>query len=123
MSLRSVPGRCPFLHGLEGPFELPIAHGEGRFVTAAAADLAAFDAAGQLVLRYATDARGVATNPNGAAADVAGACDETGRVFGLMPHPERFIDATQHPAWQGRLDADASGAGLAVFTNAVRAIS
>jgi phosphoribosylformylglycinamidine synthase len=44
-------------------------------------------------------------------------------VLGLMPHPERFIEATQHPAWMGRLDADAPGAGLAVFANAVRAAS
>ena len=42
-------------------------------------------------------------------------------VFGLMPHPERFITATQHPAWHGRLDPDAAGSGLAVFVNAVRA--
>ena len=54
---------------------------------------------------------------------MAGVCDETGRVFGLMPHPERFIDATQHPAWCGRLDPDAAGAGLAVFVNAVKAVA
>ncbi|NBW97838.1 MAG: phosphoribosylformylglycinamidine synthase I, partial [Planctomycetia bacterium] len=105
---------CPFLRGLDSTFELPVAHGEGRFVAASAADLAAFDAAGQLVLRYAADAAGLSTNPNGAAADVAGACDPSGRVFGLMPHPERFVDATQHPAWTGRMDATAAGAGLAI---------
>jgi len=115
--------KCPFLHGLDAPFDLPIAHGEGRFVAASQADLEAFDTAGQLVLRYAADPAGRSTNPNGAQADVAGACDATGRVFGLMPHPERFIDATQHPAWSGRLDAAAAGAGLAVFANAVKAVS
>jgi len=114
---------CPFLHGLVNPFELPVAHGEGRFVTTSPADLAAFDTRGQLVLRYAADPTGRSTNPNGAAADVAGACDPTGRVFGLMPHPERFIDATQHPAWSGRLDGSAVGAGLAVFANAVKTVS
>jgi phosphoribosylformylglycinamidine synthase len=41
----------------------------------------------------------------------------------MMPHPERFIDATQHPAWNGRLDATAAGAGLAIFANAVKAVS
>ncbi|NDC53359.1 MAG: phosphoribosylformylglycinamidine synthase I [Planctomycetia bacterium] len=115
--------KCMFLTGLDAPFELPIAHGEGRFAARSAADLAAFDAAGQLVLRYTADQAGASTNPNGAAADVAGACDESGRVFGLMPHPERFIDATQHPAWSGRLEAGAAGAGLAVFANAVKAAS
>ena len=115
--LRAVPGPCVFLKGL-GDFELPIAHGEGRFVTCSAESLAAFEATGQLPLRYAAN-----SNPNGAAADVAGACDPSGRILGLMPHPERFIDATQHPAWQGRLDPGAAGSGLAMFINAVKAVS
>ena len=121
--LRLDPGPCRFLHGVAAPFDLPIAHGEGRFVAASRADLESFEAAGQLVLRYAADPAGHSTNPNGAEADVAGACDATGRVFGLMPHPERFIDATQHPAWSGRLDSSAAGAGLAMFANAVKAVS
>ena len=118
--LRCQPGNCVFLHGLT-TLELPVAHAEGRFVTRSEADLESLAAAGQLPLRYAADAGGVATNPNGSVADVAGSCDPTGRVFGLMPHPERFITATQHPAWHGRLDPDAAGSGLAVFVNAVRA--
>jgi phosphoribosylformylglycinamidine synthase len=58
-------------------------------------------------------------NPNGALGDVAGICDETGRVFGLMPHPERFVDWTQHPRWT-REPAREAGDGLRVFQNAVR---
>ncbi len=115
--------KCLFLRGIESSFDLPIAHGEGRFVTRSPEDLASLDAAGQLVLRYGKDAHGRSANPNGAAADVAGVCDETGRVLGMMPHPERFIDATQHPAWNGRLEATAAGAGLAIFANAVKAVS
>jgi phosphoribosylformylglycinamidine synthase len=65
----------------------------------------------------------MSANPNGAEGDVAGACDATGRVLGLMPHPERFVDATQHPAWSGRLDPAAAGAGLALFVNAVKAVA
>jgi len=122
VNLRAIPGRCVFLQGMDR-FELPIAHGEGRFVTGSPADFTAFDAAGQLVLRYAADAAGGSTNPNGALGDVAGACDETGRILGLMPHPERFIDAVQHPAWAGRLDPLAAGAGLSLFVNAVKAVS
>jgi phosphoribosylformylglycinamidine synthase len=122
VNLRAEPANCVFLQGL-GEFELPVAHGEGRFVTRSAADFAALDAAGRLVLRYAADAAGAPTNPNGALGDVAGACDATGRVLGLMPHPERFIEATQHPSWSGRLDPHAPGAGLAIFVNAVRAVS
>jgi len=115
--LENRGGPCVFLQGLES-LELPVAHAEGRFVVRSPAERSALEAAGQLPLRYAAG-----SNPNGAEADVAGACDATGRVFGLMPHPERFVVATQHPAWHGRLDPDQPGAGLAMFINAVRATS
>lgn len=118
--LSCAAGPCVFLRGLR-ELELPVAHGEGRFVMRSPAELGPLAAAGQLPLRYAVDDAGVSTNPNGAMDDVAGACDASGRVFGLMPHPERFIDATQHPAWNGRLDPAAAGAGLALFVNAIRA--
>jgi phosphoribosylformylglycinamidine synthase len=120
--LHSVPGPCIFLRGLDH-LELPVAHGEGRFVLRDPALLEPLRAAGQLPLTYARDDAGRSTNPNGALGDVAGACDPTGRVFGLMPHPERFIDATQHPSWSGRLDPAAPGAGLAMFANAVKAMA
>jgi phosphoribosylformylglycinamidine synthase subunit PurQ / glutaminase len=58
-------------------------------------------------------------NPNGAMGDVAGICDESGRVFGLMPHPERFVDPTQHPRWT-RSPKKEAGDGLKIFQNAVR---
>jgi phosphoribosylformylglycinamidine synthase len=58
-------------------------------------------------------------NPNGSMADVAGVCDTTGRVLGLMPHPERHLDPTHHPRWT-RGEAGPVGDGLQVFTNAVR---
>ena len=57
-------------------------------------------------------------NPNGSMGNVAGVCDETGRVLGLMPHPERYIDATQHPRWT-RGHAHQPGDGLRLFRNAV----
>lgn len=122
VSLACDAGACVFLRGITR-LELPVAHGEGRFVTRTPAVLAALAAAGQLPLRYAADAHGMSTNPNGAAGDVAGACDPSGRILGLMPHPERFVTATQHPAWNGRLDPAAAGSGLALFVNAVRAVS
>jgi phosphoribosylformylglycinamidine synthase subunit PurQ / glutaminase len=55
------------------------------------------EAAGQVVFRYATG-----QNPNGSVADIAGVSNEAGNVVGLMPHPERFVDATQHPCWTRR---------------------
>ena len=115
--LENTGGPCVFLQGIDA-LELPVAHAEGRFVARSQADRDRLAAAGQLPLRYAHG-----TNPNGAEADVAGACDASGRVFGLMPHPERFVVATQHPAWHGRLDPDQAGAGLAMFVNAVRAMA
>ena len=57
-------------------------------------------------------------NPNGSQANVAGVCDETGRIFGLMPHPERHIHYTHHPCWTRRAP-DSPADGLQVFRNAV----
>ncbi len=115
VNLRTVGEQCVFLRGIES-MELPIAHAEGRFVPRNDAVLKSLDAAGQLVLRYAAGG-----NPNGATADVAGACDSTGRVFGLMPHPERHIDPVQHPRWTRRDPRQPLpvGDGLAIFRNAV----
>jgi phosphoribosylformylglycinamidine synthase len=76
------------------------------------------------VLRYAsqngTDKVRYPDNPNGSMANIAGVCDTTGRVCGLMPHPERYIDRTQHPRWT-RLGDELPevGDGLGVFQNAV----
>jgi phosphoribosylformylglycinamidine synthase len=61
-------------------------------------------------------------NPNGSVDDIAGVCDDTGLVFGLMPHPERYVDPTQHPAWTQQRQIGilpVEGLGLQVFRNAV----
>lgn len=116
---------CVFLSGIES-IELPIAHAEGKFVARDEATLAALQASGRAALRYVTAngtaADGFPANPNGAMGDVAGVCDASGRVFGLMPHPERFIDATQHPQWTRR-ERQPQGDGLKLFQNAVRYLS
>jgi phosphoribosylformylglycinamidine synthase len=113
--------KCVFLAGIERML-LPIAHAEGQFVVRDAESLARLEQAGQLVLRYAAQGDEPDYNPNGSAGDVAGVCDATGRVFGLMPHPERHIDPTHHPQWT-RLPRRTEGDGLAVFRNAVRYFS
>ncbi|MHB1557405.1 MAG: phosphoribosylformylglycinamidine synthase I [Isosphaeraceae bacterium] len=119
------PGHSPFLPaGFAPAIELPVAHGEGRFVTSDAADLAALDRAGQIVLQYA-DHEGRPTdrypdNPNGSPMAIAGICDPTGRILGLMPHPERFVDPWHHPRWTRRRDSGLeTGDGLAIFSSAV----
>jgi phosphoribosylformylglycinamidine synthase I len=114
--------RCVFLEGLDR-FELPVAHAEGRFTAADSATLDRLERSGHLVLRYAVEEGSRTGNPNGSAADVAGVCDASGRVLGLMPHPERSIIATQRTDWCGRLAPDGPGDGLAIFRNAVAAAS
>jgi phosphoribosylformylglycinamidine synthase len=117
--------QSPFFAGLTGLY-LPVAHAEGQFVARDQATLDGLSAAGQVVLRYVARAGAAGSdapvpypaNPNGAQGNVAGVCDATGRVCGLMPHPERFVDATQHPRWTRQ--GAAAAQGLAVFRNAVR---
>lgn len=135
--------RCVFLRGIQRMY-LPVAHAEGKFVARDEAALKNLEAAGQLPLRYLplngcgkgaeSSAQGSApstqhtavaahlpfpNNPNGSMADVAGVCDATGRVLGLMPHPERHLDPTHHPRWT-RGEAGPVGDGLQMFLNAVR---
>jgi phosphoribosylformylglycinamidine synthase I len=119
VGLRNVGQRCVFLQGVSD-LVLRITCAEGKFVTRDADSLARLELNGQLVLRYAdTGGMPAPFNPNGSVADVAGICDLSGRVFGLMPHPESFIDFTQHPLWT-RLEERGEGQGLAIFRNAVR---
>ncbi len=118
--------KCVFFRGIERMY-LPIAHAEGKFVPQSAGVLKALEENGQLVLRYGTSVASPARmqasvaypeNPNGSLADVAGICDATGRVCGLMPHPERHLDFTHHPQWTRQPPREA-GDGLRVFQNAV----
>jgi phosphoribosylformylglycinamidine synthase len=90
-----------------------MAHGEGRFVPREPAVLDRLREADQIALRY-TDAdgnpaTGYPVNPNGSTDDIAGLCDPTGRILGLMPHPERFTDITHHPQWTRGLVTHAHG--------------
>jgi phosphoribosylformylglycinamidine synthase I len=128
VQLRTSGSKCVFLQDVDTMY-LPIAHAEGKFVPRDEATLEQLEAAGQLALRYRPLAGGngkdlsqpvpYPDNPNGSTYNVAGVCDSTGRVFGLMPHPERHIDPTQHPRWT-RGEAGEAGDGLKVFVNAVR---
>lgn len=122
--LETASDRSVFLAGIESLY-LPIAHAEGNF---AVRDQATFDRLakkGQFALKYcAAPTASPSTecsdyNPNGATGDVAGMCDASGQVLGMMPHPERFIERTQHPAWT-RMPPFAEGDGLQIFRNAVR---
>ncbi|MDZ7830216.1 MAG: phosphoribosylformylglycinamidine synthase subunit PurQ [Desulfobacterales bacterium] len=98
----NVKSPCVFTKGLSH-IELPIRHGEGKFV-ADAAVMSRLINENQVVCRYASPDGAPAAgrfpdNPNGSMHDIAGICDPTGRIFGLMPHPEAFNHATNHPDW------------------------
>jgi len=119
--LRADSDKSPFIRKGQIIY-LPIAHGEGKFVTRDDATLAALRDNDQVVFRY-VDVDGKAgapypVNPNGSVDDIAGICDTTGRVLGLMPHPERHVLPTHHPRWT-RDGLQPEGDGLQVFRNAV----
>lgn len=107
---------CIFTRGVSGMY-LPVAHGEGKVV----ADPRIVEKL-NVVLHYADETgniqAGYPYNPNGSVNNIAGICDISGRVFGLMPHPERFIHWTQHPRWT-RQPLKNYGDGLRIFLNAV----
>lgn len=102
--------------GDAGRFDLPVAHGEGRLVPASDEVLNRWRANGQIALRYADG-----QNLNGSTDRIAGVCDPTGLVLGLMPHPERFVHETHHPHWtrKAALGQSLEPAGLKFFQNAV----
>ncbi|MCA8985337.1 MAG: phosphoribosylformylglycinamidine synthase I [Planctomycetaceae bacterium] len=113
-----------FLRGIS-QLELPIAHAEGRICVSDPAQIFQWQAAGQIALRYC-DVSGQITdailpepvNPNGSIANIAGLGDPSGRVLGLMPHPERFLKATHHPQWT-RKQLTGDGQGMQLFRNAI----
>ncbi|MBF0570856.1 MAG: phosphoribosylformylglycinamidine synthase I [Candidatus Omnitrophica bacterium] len=97
-----IEGRSVWTKGMTGNIYLPVAHGEGKFIPRDTKVLEALSANDQVVFRYCTpDASkpSYPDNPNGSVEDIAGICDPTGRVLGLMPHPERHFLFEQHPFW------------------------
>lgn len=122
--LGAAGSQCVFLKGIESMY-LPVAHAEGKFVARGRQVLDRLQSSGQIVLRYQRlngDGDGgpipYPDNPNGSQSAAAGISDPTGRVLGLMPHPERHLDPLQHPRWT-RGEAGRAGDGLQLFTNAV----
>ena len=135
--LQVCANRCPFLskvasmdrESTSGPtgehrapvIEMPVEHAEGRVVTNSDSVTQRLETEGRIALRY-IDANGrhdrFPANPNGSTAGIAGLTDSTGRVFGLMPHPDRHFDHTQHPQWTRR-KPEGPADGLSIFINAV----
>ena len=111
--------------------ECPVRHGEGRFVTPTSKDLDELQESHQLTVRYVdpitSAGEGIQDellpfpiSPNGSMRNIAGICDATGLVFGLMPHPEAFYSMWLHPEHTSMdIGEDWEGEGLQIFRNAV----
>ena len=115
---------CVFTKGIDTLY-LPVRHGEGKFVARDREMLEMLRKSNQIVLTYIDpDTQQAAMkypdNPNGSQFSIAGICDPSGRLFGLMPHPEGFLDRTNHPRWT-REDLPEEGMGRAIFRNAYAA--
>lgn len=109
---------CIFTKGIERMY-LPVRHGEGKFVASSEA-IQKLNEKNQVALHYVNaqgEPDGYPWNPNGAMENIAGICDPSGRIFGLMPHPEGYLNKTNHPRWTR--GEQAPSIGRKVFENAV----
>jgi len=119
--LRCNPNsKCVFTRGIEKIY-LPIRHGEGKIVARGPEILKEMEQKGQIVVQYA-DPQGNVTmeypyNPNGSPLGIAGICDPTGRILGLMPHPEAYNHYTNHPKWTRGVRESVTG--ISLFKNAI----
>ena len=115
-------GHSPWTQGLPQVIHLPIAHGEGKFVTRDSAVLKRLKLNNQVAFHYC-DASGNSgkypVNPNGSLDDIAGITDPTGQILGLMPHPERFFYFTQSPSWTRTDKKSKYGDGAKIFENGI----
>ena len=123
VTLEGATDRSPWIR--KGDLvDCPVAHGEGKFVPRDEGVLRRLREDGRVAFRYRMP-DGAAPgayphNPNGSVDDIAGLCDATGRVLGLMPHPERNIHAWHHPGATRRPPPELASSGLRVFENGVR---
>lgn len=113
---------CVFTKGL-GSILVPVRHGEGKFVADSEDTLSEIVRENLIVVQYADEDMSPTmkypANPNGSVSAIAGICDRSGRIFGLMPHPEAYIHPTNHPFWTRCKVLPEKGEGMAMFENAV----
>lgn len=124
VKIKSEKSPCVFLNNLTDPMDIAVNHGEGKFFTSAKT-LKRIEKENLVIYRYVDEKNSKTQkypqNPNGSQNAIAGVCDPTGRILGIMPHPEKFVDVTQHPNWRrfkstNRRKPD----GLAFFENMIK---
>jgi phosphoribosylformylglycinamidine synthase len=111
--MRREKSACNWLNATDLQWDLPIAHGEGKFAAVDDKTLAALEKNRQVIFRYQ------GSNPNGSANAIAGICSADGNVVGLMPHPERHVSRSQHPEWTRNVNKGKLPVGLQFFQAAV----
>jgi len=119
--LKAASTHCVWTASLPSMVYCPVAHGEGQLIVSDLASLAELQSHQQVALIYAkpdgTAANGAYPhNPNGSIADIAGLCNPSGNILGLMPHPENHIFPYQHPRWSR---GESAYSGLPLFNNGV----
>lgn len=119
--LKSEPDTvCVFTRNMKPVIQLPVAHAEGKFMVKSGSDIEELETYGQVVLRYTSrcaDVPSYPEDPNGSFDHIAGVCNRSGTILGLMPHPERFLTKYTHPRWT-RENLPEEGDGAAFFRNA-----
>jgi len=121
----NTQSHCLFLKDLPEMIELPVAHGEGKFVVKSPKILEDLKRTNAIALQYVNEEgnlNGYPYNPNGSIFNIAGICNPEGNCLGLMPHPERFITRFQHPNWTRQTFAK-EGIGLDMLRNAVKHVN
>ncbi|MCB7128749.1 MAG: phosphoribosylformylglycinamidine synthase I [Candidatus Brocadiales bacterium] len=119
--LRACSGKSVYVEEGEVLY-LPVAHAEGKFVTRDDETLERLKGSSQIIFKYVNEkgeSAGYPCNPNGSVDCIAGVCDPTGRIMGMMPHPERYVEPAQHPHWQ-RVGLEKEPHGTQIFRNAVK---
>lgn len=124
--LKVENSKCPFFKNLPEIIRLPVAHAEGKFVAKDKNQLEKILKNSQVVLKYVNPSGGIAQypyNPNGSEKSIAGICDESGLIMGLMPHPERALLNIHMPDWQRQKTREIFSYGYRIFKNVIEYVS
>jgi phosphoribosylformylglycinamidine synthase I len=117
---KNAQSNCIFTKDMPEVVRFPVAHGEGRFLSGSLEIQNKIVEGNQIAVQYATNRGALSngsypSNPNGSSLDIAGICDPSGTIFGLMPHPEDAFFGYQMPGWTRQRKFDTHGDGYGIF--------